>query len=233
MNNYFKIYIVYLGERRHEDPELVTESHHDMLASVLGRYVVVRMYHVLHVPRTTHMLAMLLCPAFFIYNIHIQNLHARKYTSLESAAALINHFFGFLSKEDALSSIVYSYKHGFSGFAARMTESQARKIRGMPGVVSVRENQIRRVHTTRSWDFLGLDYKQPNGLLAKSSFGDGIIIGVLDSGNQLGCLTIINYCKHLINHSNDDSCVKKDILAPSTHISTCRAFYTDINNIIH
>ena len=75
MNNYFKIYIVYLGERRHEDPELVTESHHDMLASVLGRYVVVRMYHVL---------AMLLCPAFFIYNIHIQNLHARKYTSLES-----------------------------------------------------------------------------------------------------------------------------------------------------
>ena len=93
MNNYFKIYIVYLGERRHEDPELVTESHHDMLASVLGRYVVVRMYHVLHVPRTTHMLAMLLCPAFFIYNTHIQNLHARKYTSLKSAAALINHFF--------------------------------------------------------------------------------------------------------------------------------------------
>ena len=61
MNNYFKIYIVYLGERRHEDPELVTESHHDMLASVLGRYVVVRT--MCSMARTTHMHAMLLCPA--------------------------------------------------------------------------------------------------------------------------------------------------------------------------
>ncbi|KAG6469559.1 hypothetical protein ZIOFF_070488 [Zingiber officinale] len=35
------------------------------------------------------------------------------------------------SKEEALSSIVYSYKHGFSGFAAMLTEYQADRIRGI------------------------------------------------------------------------------------------------------
>ncbi|RZS26970.1 hypothetical protein BHM03_00060393, partial [Ensete ventricosum] len=33
------LYIVYMGERQHEDPDLVTASHHDMLSSVLGRCI--------------------------------------------------------------------------------------------------------------------------------------------------------------------------------------------------
>ncbi|EXB78388.1 hypothetical protein L484_003250 [Morus notabilis] len=32
------------------------------------------------------------------------------------------------SKEESARAMVYSYKHGFSGFAAKMTESQAQKI---------------------------------------------------------------------------------------------------------
>lgn len=35
------------------------------------------------------------------------------------------------SKEAAKRSIIYSYKHGFSGFAARLTETQAKKIAGI------------------------------------------------------------------------------------------------------
>uniref|UniRef100_A0A0E0P4P0 Subtilisin-like protease n=1 Tax=Oryza rufipogon TaxID=4529 RepID=A0A0E0P4P0_ORYRU len=105
--------------RRHDDADVVTGSHHDMLASVLG------------------------------------------------------------SKEVALESIVYSYRHSFSGFAARLTEAQASTIRD---VISVRENQIHRLHTSRSWDFLGMDYRQPNGLLAKAKYGEDIIIGVIDTG---------------------------------------------------
>lgn len=34
------------------------------------------------------------------------------------------------SKEEAVSSIVYSYKHGFSGFAAMLTEAQAEELAG-------------------------------------------------------------------------------------------------------
>ncbi|GJN25290.1 hypothetical protein PR202_gb13098 [Eleusine coracana subsp. coracana] len=33
-----KVYIVYMGEKKHKDPAMVTASHHDVLASVLGRY---------------------------------------------------------------------------------------------------------------------------------------------------------------------------------------------------
>jgi hypothetical protein len=33
------------------------------------------------------------------------------------------------SKDEALNSIVYSYKHGFSGFAAKLTEAQAEELR--------------------------------------------------------------------------------------------------------
>ncbi|URD91747.1 Subtilase family [Musa troglodytarum] len=119
------LYIVYMGERQHEDPDLVTASHHDMMSSVLG------------------------------------------------------------SKEEAVSSIVYSYKHGFSGFAAMLTESQADQIAELPEVISVNPSRSVPLHTTRSWDYLGLGYEQPQptGLLRRGNFGDGIIIGVVDTGN--------------------------------------------------
>jgi hypothetical protein len=34
----FQLYIVYMGQKKHDDPSVVTASHHDVLASVLGRY---------------------------------------------------------------------------------------------------------------------------------------------------------------------------------------------------
>jgi hypothetical protein len=43
------------------------------------------------------------------------------------------------------------------------------------------------MHTTRSWDFLGLDYNQPPqhpGLLQKANYGEDVIIGVVDTGLQ-------------------------------------------------
>ncbi|KAK3156564.1 hypothetical protein QOZ80_2AG0108860 [Eleusine coracana subsp. coracana] len=120
-----KLYIVYMGEKHHDVPSVVTALHHDILSSVLG-----------------------------------SNVEAQK-------------------------SIVYSYKHGFSGFAAMLTESQAQTIAGLPGVISVKPNTYHQTHTTRSWDFLGLDnYHQSSGsdLLKNAKYGEDIIVGVLDSG---------------------------------------------------
>ncbi|XP_064954991.1 subtilisin-like protease SBT3.10 isoform X1 [Musa acuminata AAA Group] len=119
-----KLYIVCLEEWHHEDPELVTASHHEMLSSVLG------------------------------------------------------------SKDAAFNSIVYSYRYGFSGFAARLKESQADQIAVLPEVMSIEPSRAFRLQTTRSWDYLGLGYQhhQPPGLLERGKEGDGILIGVVDTG---------------------------------------------------
>ncbi|XP_020092725.1 subtilisin-like protease SBT3.7 [Ananas comosus] len=117
-----KLYIVYLGEKKHEDPNHVTNSHHDMLTTLLG------------------------------------------------------------SKEEARGSIIYSYKHGFSGFAAMLTEDQAKQLAELPEVISVKPSRKYKMSTTRSWDFLGLDYTHPPELLTKSNYGEDVIIGVVDSG---------------------------------------------------
>nr|XP_051206168.1 subtilisin-like protease SBT3.9 [Lolium perenne] len=124
-NGSSKLYIVYMGDKKHDDPSVVTSSHHDLLTSLHG------------------------------------------------------------SKDEALKSIVYSYKHGFSGFAAMLTESQAEALAKFPDVVSVKPNTFHKLHTTRSWDFLGLEYNQPPqqpGLLQKAKYGEDVIIGVIDSG---------------------------------------------------
>ncbi|XP_011040612.1 PREDICTED: subtilisin-like protease SBT3.5 [Populus euphratica] len=86
------------------------------------------------------------------------------------------------SKEAARSSILYSYRHGFSGFAAKLTESQAEDIAEFPGVVQVIPNGIHKLHTTRSWEFIGLNHHSPQNLLKQSNMGQGTIIGVIDSG---------------------------------------------------
>ncbi|KAH6830678.1 Subtilase family protein [Perilla frutescens var. hirtella] len=116
------VYIVYLGERQHDDPKLVTRSHYDMLTTLMD------------------------------------------------------------SKQLALESMVYSYSHGFSGFAAKLTEFEAQQLSDHPDVVALMPNSIYKLQTTRSWDYLDLSPQTPNNLLHKTNMGDGIIIGVLDTG---------------------------------------------------
>lgn len=53
---------------------------------------------------------------------------------------------------------------------------------GFPGVVQVIPNRIHRLHTTRSWDFLGLQHDYPTNVLTETNLGRGVIIGVIDSG---------------------------------------------------
>ncbi|KAF2313553.1 hypothetical protein GH714_011635 [Hevea brasiliensis] len=117
-----KVHIVYMGEKKHEDPATTRKFHHNMLSTLLG------------------------------------------------------------SKQAAQRSILYSYRHGFSGFAARLTESQAVKIADFPGVIQVIPNRIRKLHTTRSWEFIGLNQRSSKNLLIQSHMGEGTIIGVIDSG---------------------------------------------------
>ncbi|KAI3756864.1 hypothetical protein L1987_56688 [Smallanthus sonchifolius] len=78
---------------------------------------------------------------------------------------------------DAKKAHVYSYTKSFNAFATKLSESKARELSGMDGVQSVILNQYRKLHTTRSWDFIGL----PQTARRKKLESD-IIIGVMDTG---------------------------------------------------
>ncbi|XP_031111169.1 subtilisin-like protease SBT3.18 [Ipomoea triloba] len=90
----------------------------------------------------------------------------------------------FTRKEDAEEAMVYSYKHGLSGFSAKLNSSQAAALAGKKGVISVFKSKSLELHTTRSWDFLGLtlDYDSHGRIPLQLVHGDEIVVGVLDTG---------------------------------------------------
>uniref|UniRef100_M4CIW9 Uncharacterized protein n=1 Tax=Brassica campestris TaxID=3711 RepID=M4CIW9_BRACM len=121
-NQESQIYTVHLGKRQHDDPKLVTDSHHDILGSLLG------------------------------------------------------------SKEASRESMIYSYRHGFSGFSAKLTSSQARELSENPHVVHVTRSKNMKLTTTRVSDYLGLTSTAPTGLVHDTDMGSDAIIGIVDSG---------------------------------------------------
>ncbi|XP_038971936.1 subtilisin-like serine-protease S isoform X2 [Phoenix dactylifera] len=87
------------------------------------------------------------------------------------------------SLEKAQASHVYSYSNGFRGFAAKLSKEQACDIAAMPSVVSVFPNLKRSLHTTHSWDFMGLatnEAMEIPGFSTKNQ--ENVIIGFIDTG---------------------------------------------------
>ncbi|XP_022144629.1 subtilisin-like protease SBT4.15 [Momordica charantia] len=74
---------------------------------------------------------------------------------------------------------IYSYGRSLNGFAARLLPHEANKLAKEKGVVSVFASRRRKLHTTRSWDFLGVSETASRRNAAAES---GIIVGLLDSG---------------------------------------------------
>nr|AEM42989.1 cucumisin [Siraitia grosvenorii] len=78
----------------------------------------------------------------------------------------------------APESVIYTYKRSFNGFAVKLTEEEALKIAAKEGVVSVFPSEKNHLHTTRSWDFLGISQNVPRVKQVESN----IVVGVFDSG---------------------------------------------------
>ncbi|KAK7274633.1 hypothetical protein RIF29_15729 [Crotalaria pallida] len=82
------------------------------------------------------------------------------------------------SLHEARESLVYSYTKSFNAFAAKLAEDEGNKLSAMEEVLSVFPNQYRKLHTTRSWDFLGLPLTAKRKLNSESD----TIVALLDTG---------------------------------------------------
>ncbi|KAK4835023.1 hypothetical protein QYF36_004103 [Acer negundo] len=74
-------------------------------------------------------------------------------------------------------SLLYNYGKSFHGFVVKLTEEEAKKMAVMSGVISVFPNRKLKMHTTRSWDFMGFSQK-----VERATTESDVIIGVIDSG---------------------------------------------------
>ncbi|KAK8601964.1 hypothetical protein V6N12_051786 [Hibiscus sabdariffa] len=90
--------------------------------------------------------------------------------------------FSFLSEEDAKQSILYSYSNSFSGFSAKLNSSQATTLARMDKVVSVFRSKTLKLHTTRSWDFLGLTLDETRAIPMQFTYGHDVVVGIFDTG---------------------------------------------------
>jgi subtilisin family serine protease len=95
---------------------------------------------------------------------------------------LANEQDALLSRVAGGARKVYSYRYSMNGFAVHMTEAQAVKMEHTADVLHVWKDEIRPLTTNHSAKFLGL-FDTTVGLRGTPGLdGDGIVIGVIDSG---------------------------------------------------
>ncbi|XP_073112141.1 subtilisin-like protease [Elaeis guineensis] len=82
--------------------------------------------------------------------------------------------------ESAEKRLIYCYSEVLSGFAAKLTEVEAKSMAKKPGFLRAYPDRLIPLLTTHTPDFLGLH--QGRGLWQPSGLGKGVIIGILDTG---------------------------------------------------
>ncbi|CAI5995516.1 unnamed protein product [Closterium sp. NIES-64] len=81
-----------------------------------------------------------------------------------------------------VSSIFHSYSYLMNSFAAQLTPAEAKRLRFHPAVADVEPDRRVRMTTVNSPEFLKMDTSLWPAAGGQSSAGEGMIIGVIDSG---------------------------------------------------
>ncbi|XP_057981290.1 subtilisin-like protease SBT4.14 [Malania oleifera] len=110
-----------------------------------------------------------------LYIVYLGDPPADEQSAVQRHIDLLSTLKG--SDEDARDSLVHSYEN-FNAFAAKLSADEANKLSAMEGVASVLPNRRLKLHTTRSWDFIGLPQNAVRNLEVESD----IIVGLLDTG---------------------------------------------------
>lgn len=112
---------------------------------------------------------------------------------LDISAGHVRAYLGYLNRRSTIelarigsAPVVHRYGLAFNGFAAQLTDAQVAALKSSTGVLAVVEQELRKMDTIHTPEFLGLS--KPGGLwsqldaLGQPVKGENIIIGVVDSG---------------------------------------------------
>ncbi|WP_018981427.1 S8 family serine peptidase [Salinimonas chungwhensis] len=76
--------------------------------------------------------------------------------------------------------VIHNYVHTFNGFSAKLSDDQVEALRNNPDVVGVWEDELLKVDTANTPEFLGLTEGQ--GQHVSGIKGEDVIVGILDTG---------------------------------------------------
>ncbi|XP_072956606.1 subtilisin-like protease [Typha angustifolia] len=115
------------------------------------------------------------------YIVHVQKPQGTKFLRFRDR---VNWYRSFLPNTTLINSgeprMIYAYRHVISGFSARLTRREVSTMEATDGFVLAYPEKKCTAHTTYTPRFLGLNRR--GGLWPKSSYGKGLIIGVIDTG---------------------------------------------------
>ncbi|GJY47665.1 peptidase S8/S53 domain-containing protein [Tanacetum coccineum] len=115
------------------------------------------------------------------YIVHLSLPEGQEVSQLDKLEEWYNSYLSKIaSGSNEKPKMVYPYRRVITGFAAKMSNEQAKVMENLDGVLFVSPEKSYELHTTHSPRFLGL--RQNKGVWKDSHYGKGTVIALLDSG---------------------------------------------------
>ncbi|XP_071690565.1 subtilisin-like protease [Rutidosis leptorrhynchoides] len=119
------------------------------------------------------------------YIVHLDSSKAQVFDHKQDRETWYRSFLPKTTTEstDANSVNVNTYHNVLNGFAAKLSQEDVKAMEGMDGFLFARPERVYKTLTTHTPNFLGL-YQNLGGFWGWSSYGKGVIVGVIDTGTS-------------------------------------------------
>ncbi|KAG0607955.1 hypothetical protein M758_8G067000 [Ceratodon purpureus] len=122
-----------------------------------------------------------------LYIVQVDHTVSNSKNSLQAASGIYSQLLlavkqeaNILPSHESLPQPLHIFNTVLRGFTAVLTPTEAEVLKSMKGVLGVFPDRVRYPHTTHTPEFLSLS--TTSGLWPASAYGDGVIVGVLDTG---------------------------------------------------
>ncbi|KAH7691564.1 Peptidase S8 subtilisin-related protein [Dioscorea alata] len=116
------------------------------------------------------------------YIVHVLKPEGSNFLGAEDLENWHKSFLPNTTLDTGEPRLLFSYKEAISGFAARLTPEEVKDMEKMDGFLGANPSRTLHLQTTYTHDFLNLSTLFGVWSTSNSFYGEGIIIGVLDSG---------------------------------------------------